>query len=557
MNVRSIPWIEADILIIGGGSAGTMAAIRAQELFPQHKVVVFEKGDFQYAGSIPRGMDALNIVTVPGVGTPEEFVLSNRLYCHEICDDHKSYALAERSFPLLKKLEAWGVRFPKVNGQYDITTLHPGGRYTVTMDEPDLKQILVEKALAGGCRVENRTMAVGLLKEGPAVAGAVGLNVRTGERIICRAKAVMLAAGGTARFGVPASGYLYGVYDNPCNTGDGYLLGYRAGARLTGMEYTMCFCILKDVETPGVAMMIQKGATLLDSLDQMTMEGFYDLAKVNEIQNSPSGPLRLRLQHLPKERIQEIEHLIYTLERPCTERFLQGRGVSMRAADLELATTELFLCGGHGLSGLAVDETAATSVPGLYGAGDTAPMPRGFLPGAFIFGELAAESAGKFVEDRAQPVPDEESLKTILEKLDHLAEQRHGPVPVRHFEHKVRRHINDYLSPPKNEYKLKLLLGYLDKLKADMRSSVKVGSARDLFLALEVENILDSAHLATVASLERKESRWGIWHQRGDHPERDDENWLKHIDLCMAHQGEWPEIAYRPVRRMGELGEGR
>lgn len=64
--------INADILIIGGGSAGAMAAIRAKEVNSEQKVVIFEKADIKYSGSIPRGMDALNIVAVPGVATPEE-----------------------------------------------------------------------------------------------------------------------------------------------------------------------------------------------------------------------------------------------------------------------------------------------------------------------------------------------------------------------------------------------------------------------------------------------------------------------------------------------------
>jgi succinate dehydrogenase/fumarate reductase flavoprotein subunit len=57
--------VHADILIIGGGSAGAMAAIRAKEMNPEQRVVIFEKGHILYSGCIPRGMDALNIVAVP------------------------------------------------------------------------------------------------------------------------------------------------------------------------------------------------------------------------------------------------------------------------------------------------------------------------------------------------------------------------------------------------------------------------------------------------------------------------------------------------------------
>lgn len=63
--------LAADLLIIGGGSAGCMAAIRALEIKPDLKVVIFEKGDIKYSGSIARGMDALNIVAIPNFTTPE------------------------------------------------------------------------------------------------------------------------------------------------------------------------------------------------------------------------------------------------------------------------------------------------------------------------------------------------------------------------------------------------------------------------------------------------------------------------------------------------------
>jgi succinate dehydrogenase/fumarate reductase flavoprotein subunit len=145
-----IPTLKADLLIIGGGSAGAMAAIRAKELCPNCRVVIFEKSDFQFSGTIPRGMDALNVVTVPGVNTAEDFVIANRIYCDGVCDDPKSYVLAKRSYPLLQKLMGWGVCFPRKDGNFDITTLHPYGKYTVSMTEPDLKQILVKKVLDAG-----------------------------------------------------------------------------------------------------------------------------------------------------------------------------------------------------------------------------------------------------------------------------------------------------------------------------------------------------------------------------------------------------------------------
>jgi succinate dehydrogenase/fumarate reductase flavoprotein subunit len=544
MEPEKIPQIEADILIIGGGSAGAMAAIRAKEINPELSVVIFEKGDFEYSGSIPRGMDALNIVTVPGVGSPEEFVASNRVYCDQICDDPEAYILAKRSYPLMQKLIDWGVCFPKKDGNYDIISLHPGKRFTVSMIEPNLKQLLVKKTIESGCRVENRTMAIALLNEGEVVSGAVGLNVRTGELIACIAKAVILSAGGTARFGLPPSASLYGTYDFPGNTGDGYLLGYRAGAKLTNMEFTMCFLLLKDLEAPGMSMMIQKGARLLNVMGQGVMENkYYDGSDVNTIQNSPAGPLRLRLSHLPQECIEEIEHLVFSCERPIIKRFLEHRGLDLRQDDIELATSEIFLCGGHGLAGLVVDEQASTCVPGLYAAGDTAPI-RGFLTGAFVFGELAAESATEFVRDRGRPIADKASYASVLEKLDSFRSNSDGRVSVHNLEFKVRRHINEYLTPPKNDYKMRRLMDFLKVFRNDLKKEVMIKTQRDMFLAIEVENIIDSAYLSTVASLERKESRWGFWHQRSDHPKKDEANWLKHIDLSFDPGSDKPQTTW-------------
>ncbi|MBW2203052.1 MAG: FAD-binding protein, partial [Deltaproteobacteria bacterium] len=260
------PVIDCDVLVIGGGSAGAMAAIRAKEMDPGQRVVVFEKGEIKYSGCIARGMDALNIVAVPGISTPELYVESNGLACEGIMDEPVNYRMCERSWDLLKKLESWDVCFPlDEQGQHEVLQVHPKGRFCVTMKEPELKAILSERVLESGVRVLNRTMAVELLKNGGRVTGAIGMNVRTGEIIVCNAKAVILTAGGTARFGLPNNGYLYGVYDFPGNTGDGYCLAYKAGAELSGFEYTLIYYIIKDINAPLLYITLTRGANLLNA----------------------------------------------------------------------------------------------------------------------------------------------------------------------------------------------------------------------------------------------------------------------------------------------------
>ncbi|WP_201368517.1 FAD-binding protein, partial [Mycobacterium intracellulare] len=82
------------------------------------------------------------------------------------------------------------------------------------------------------------------------VFSAAALNTRTGEFVTVGAKAVILATGACGRLGLPASGYLYGTYENPTNAGDGYSMAYHAGAELSGIECFQVNPLIKDYNGP-------------------------------------------------------------------------------------------------------------------------------------------------------------------------------------------------------------------------------------------------------------------------------------------------------------------
>ena len=75
------------------------------------------------------------------------------------------------------------------------------------------------------------------------------------------------------------------------------------------------------------------------------------------------------------------------------------------------------ICGGHGMAGLVVNEKAETNVPGLYAAGDVSCVSKGHLTGAFVFGEIAAEQAVRFVS--SQPQPELDSGQVTADPKDH------------------------------------------------------------------------------------------------------------------------------------------
>ena len=524
--------IDADFLIIGGGSAGCMAAIRALESNPKLKVVIFEKSDLKYGGSIARGMDALNIVAIPGKATPEMYVDAITESSLGVCDYGPSYVMAARSFELLKKLESWGVYFPKdEKGQFKTLKYHVKGEFQACMEEPNLKVMIAQRATELGAKTYNRTMVTRLLKDGDRIAGAIGFNTRSGRVVVCRSKTVLLSNGGTARYSLPASDYHYGLFDFPGNTGDGYIAGFDAGAGLTGMEYTRSSILIKDASMPLLAVTVTRGGRVLDIFDNILMEN--EVCRRSSMQDvfaKGNYPLRIRLSHLKEETIKEIENVLFSTERPVQERFFKGRRVDFRKQDIELWPTECQLCGGHGLSGFRINEKAETCVPGLYAAGDVASVPQQHLSGAFVFGEIAGEQAVEFAAAHDQPAFDADAVESFLAEHERRSKMD-GEIALPELEHKARRLITDYTISPKNHLKLTRWLEWSEILKDELRGNVMVRNGHDLALMYEVENIIRSADLSATAARFREESRWGSAHKRFDFPERDDVNWKCHVVL--------------------------
>jgi succinate dehydrogenase/fumarate reductase flavoprotein subunit len=459
--------------------------------------------------------------------------------------------MARRSFDLLKKLEGWGVYFPQdENGNYRTLQYHPIGNFLTAMEEPDLKVIIAAKAQEKGSRVVNRTMGLKILMDGGRVAGAVGINVRTGELVVCQAGAVILASGGTARFGLPNSGYLYGTFDFPGNTGDGYVMGFQAGASLTGMEYVRRVNLIKVVNIPLLAITITRGGRMMDIFDEIVMEwSCHDQTKANQAFAAGRGPLRIRVSHLPEAVIREIESILFGTERPVQERFFKGRGVDFRKKDIELWPTEHQLCGGHGMSGLVVNEKAETSVPGLYASGDVSCVAKGHLTGAFVFGEIAAEQAVRFVSSQPPPGLDDRQVGELQKTVERRMAGGDKRIDVRDLEYKVRRLINDYVVSPKNAYKLNRWLEWAERFEREIEEEVAVANGHDLSKIFEVEHIVKCATFSVKAALERKESRWGNAHLRTDFPERNDRTWLCHVDVRRGPDGE-AGTATRPLLRV-------
>ncbi len=230
----SAPDYETDVLIIGGGGAGTSAAIEAHEAGADVMIVtklrmgdantMMAEGGIQAADK-PNDSPAIHFVDAFGGG---HFAAKRELLAKLVCD-------APEAIQWLSNL---GVEFDK-DADGTMVTTHGGGTSRKRMHAArdysgaEIMRTLRDEVLNRGIPVVDFTAAIELiLDENGKAAGAVLMNMETKELLVVKAKTVVIATGGAGRMhyqGFPTSNH-YGA------TADGLVLGYRAGAKLLYAE---------------------------------------------------------------------------------------------------------------------------------------------------------------------------------------------------------------------------------------------------------------------------------------------------------------------------------
>lgn len=535
--------MEFDLVVIGGGTGGPMAAVKAKERDPKLRVLLIDKANVKRSGAISMGMDGLNNAVIPGHATPEQYVKEITVANDGIVDQEAVMAYAAGSFDMIQELDRWGVKFEKdETGDYSVRKVHHLGAYVLPMPEGHhMKRILYRQLKRARVEITNRVVVTRVLTGANGEVSAVmGFDCRTAELYLIRTKAAVICTGAAGRLGLPASGYLMGTYENPTNCGDGHAMAYHAGADLANLECFQINPLIKDYNGPACAYVTGPlgGYTANNKGERFIECDYWSGQMMQEFHNellSGNGPVFLKLDHLAEETIQEIETILHSNERPSRGRFHDKRGTDYRRQMIEMHISEIGFCSGHSASGIHVNARGETSVKGLYAAGDCASVPHNYMLGAFVYGKLCGHNAAEYCASTTPGRVDTDAVAAESARI--LAPlQRQGGLTPFQIEYKTRRLVNDYLQPPKVTRKFLIGLRRFGEIREDL-DSMSAADPHELMRAMEAHSILDCAEMAAHASLFRTESRWGLYHHYVDHPDRDDENWFCHSLLSRDGDG--------------------
>src|SRR5687767_661554 len=199
--------LSCDVLVIGGGTAGTMAALTAAE--HGANVLLLEKAHVRHSGALAMGMDGVNNAVIPGRAEPDDYVAEITRANDGIVDQSTVRQTATRGFAMVQRLERYGVKFEKDEyGEYAVRRVHRSGSYVLPMPEgKDVKKalyrVLRNRKVREKLTIENRLMPVRVLTADGRAVGAVAFDTRTGEFVTVSAGAVILATGACGRLGLP------------------------------------------------------------------------------------------------------------------------------------------------------------------------------------------------------------------------------------------------------------------------------------------------------------------------------------------------------------------
>lgn len=579
--------ISTDLLIVGSEGAGGHAAIKAHS--HGTSVLILTKGKIGQCGAsqmagVDFNVDGKTAKKLGFIGddrdSPERFfedLVREGLYLNNQKMVEKYVEYAPKA---MKDLMDWGMRiygYDSVHTEEMARGITSAGTYWVAAIRKKVKELKIPM-------LEDIMLIDLLIREG-RIAGAIALNIKSGETILIKCKAIILATGGWHR----AYSFNTGSYDL---TGDGIGIAYRAGAELISMEMVQ-FCPITMVWPPkdrgSIALYVlscidpfdkyiqlvnNKGERFMEKYDPINLEKstkeIVSIASELEVENGRGGlhgGIFFSLKHLRtkfidaiiriannriknelKDTRYEFTTLIPELIKKCkTENIEVGNGAHYMGG------------------GIKVNENTETTIPGLFAAGECS----GGLWGAVrvasactevgVQGIIAGEVAPKYVKKVEQAEINENQVREILDRINKPLMRDEGITP-NELTKKMHEISGKKVGLIKEGSLLKEATEELEEIiNNDLKNlcitSTKSKELNDEWIkAIELRNLLTCLYLSAKSSLIREESRGEFY--RRDYTYTDHDNWLKTI-VMKQKNGELDIKFEKPVVTKISLPKGK
>ena len=551
-----------DVLILGAGLAGLRAAVEiSRRLDGKVDIGIVSKVQLMRAHSVcAEGGTAA--VLRPEEGDSFELHAWDSVKGSDFLADQDVVHRFVRAMPEeIRLLDHWGIPWTRdAQGRIDQRPFggHSFPRTTLAADKTGFfeMQTLYDTLLRYKCFTRyDEFFVTNILVEGGRFAGLVGIHAGSGETVVLRGKALLIATGG--------GGTLYGftTYSQTV-TGDGMAMAYRAGLPLEDMEFLQFhptglvpsgILMTEGCRGEGGYLKNNKGERFMEKYAPKLMElaprDMVSRAETTEILEGRGfhseewgDYLHLDLTHLGAERINSRLPLI----REVTIKFL---GIDPITTPIPIRPVAHYSMGG-----IETDINGLTRLPNVWAAGEVACVS---LHGAnrlgsnstaecLVWGGITGDEIVKALPRLDLPAVPEGKVRAAEAHIEALL-KREGSENLYVLRRELRAAMDEHVGVFRTGEGLAAALAAVRDLRTRSRRAPVNDKRRtynsNLFHALELENLLDLAEVTVAGALARQESRGA--HARRDFTTRDDEKWLRHTLAWWTEAG--PRFDHKPV----------
>ncbi|MFM8256534.1 MAG: L-aspartate oxidase [Polynucleobacter sp.] len=535
--MTSIETIKTDILVLGSGGAGLFAALHAHQANPNLHITIAVKGLLGKCGCTRMVQGGYNVALAEGDSVERHFMdtIEGGKW---LSDQELAWTLVTKSVERIHELEnELGCFFDRNPDGTIHQKAFAGQTFDRTVHKGDLTGIeiinrLAEQVWARGIHRLEEHRAIELIKsaDGKAIAGILMLNMRTGQFVMVRAKAVLLGTGG----GPTMYKYHTPSGDKSC---DGLAMALRAGLVLRDMEMVQFHPtgMLAGPDTRMTGTVLEEGLRgaggyLLNGNQERFM-GNYDprneratrdivsrsiYSEMRAGRVSPNGGVYIQMHHLGPENVRK-------LFKGMVERCADS-GFDLAGGLVEVVPTAHYMMGG-----VVFHADTSTDLPGLFAAGEDTGGVHGAnrlggngVANSTVFGGIAGDTMAHYVSNREFLEPNQELMEQSIAMHRKPLTQTQGDIEF--IRDELADCMWDQVGILRNQNDLVAARERLDRLDA-MLQTMGVGDTNPAFNLtwqdwMNLRNLLLVSKTVVEAALVRENSRGA--HYREDYPEEGD-----------------------------------